>query len=313
MNIVEAYTKFNKQCVILISGFSGSGKTKLAKFIASRFGFKFGMLEDYYYPESVFDKDDNYVEIKTSEPNSVIRVLDWDNIYKSIDWVSFNTFVNEHKTKGIVISGFGFPTDKLDFISNFHIRITISKQKLIEKRTKYLDKKESDDIEFFSKNILSVTGVPYFNQYTYGYYLKLLEDSKIDTKINVDDTIDENVSTKKMNDMAFDYLITNIGKWLTEYNQRLKSMSRSKPNMAQYSNYYAKSNAFDNFYYGGRNRIYDFDENGVNYPEEYLEKHKNLEWDLLPSVTDSDDSTDSVNSVSNLVSDSDDAEFLFTI
>jgi adenylylsulfate kinase-like enzyme len=31
MNILEAYTKQNKQCIILMSGFSGSGKSLIAK------------------------------------------------------------------------------------------------------------------------------------------------------------------------------------------------------------------------------------------------------------------------------------------
>ena len=42
MNILEAYIKFNEQLIILISGFQGSGKGKLADQIKSLFNGKFG-------------------------------------------------------------------------------------------------------------------------------------------------------------------------------------------------------------------------------------------------------------------------------
>ena len=48
MNIIEAYIKFNSQLIILISGFSGSGKTLLGRNIQRDFKLQFINLNDYY-------------------------------------------------------------------------------------------------------------------------------------------------------------------------------------------------------------------------------------------------------------------------
>ena len=48
MNIIDAYKKFNKQLIILISGMSGSGKSKLAKNIAEDFNLEVIKQNDFY-------------------------------------------------------------------------------------------------------------------------------------------------------------------------------------------------------------------------------------------------------------------------
>jgi adenylate kinase family enzyme len=133
MNIVEAYTKFNGQNIILISGFSGSGKTKLAKFIADLFKFKLIDQTASYYPLEQFDKPENYVTIKKT-----IKILDWDDIYKSVDWGRFNRMVKENMKDGVVVIGFGFPTKLLEFKPDFHIHVKINKKTLLANREKYL-------------------------------------------------------------------------------------------------------------------------------------------------------------------------------
>ena len=113
MNIVQAYTKFKGQHIILISGFSGSGKTKVSRFLSELFNFQHVNLSRFYRSKEVYDVEDNYVTMKDG-----YKVLDWDNIYRSVDWEKLNDFVNSSKSKGIVLVGFGFPKD-LILMMNF--------------------------------------------------------------------------------------------------------------------------------------------------------------------------------------------------
>jgi adenylate kinase family enzyme len=210
MNIVQAYSKFKNQFIILISGFSGSGKTKLSKFISDHFKFQHINLSDFYYPKEIYDKKENYFTLKNGT-----RVLNWDDIYKSVDWDKFNTFVIENKNKGIVVVGFGFPTKLLHFGPDFHIQIKINKNNLLVNRERYIknhshvkniDKNTTvssvdNDLHSVDKNIL--------NNITFPIHLKLVEDSKIDKYINAND-----VSEEKIKEETFNYLMTMINKWL---------------------------------------------------------------------------------------------------
>src|SRR5277367_3527710 len=146
INIVQAYTKFNNGIVILLSGFSGKGKTKYAKFIADLFGFKLVDLSKFYFPLEVYDKEENYETTKDGR-----KILKWDNIYESVDWDKFNAYVEEHKKDGLVIYGFGFPSKLLKFTPNFHILIKVSKQKLLENRSEFIEKHTADKTEIPKK------------------------------------------------------------------------------------------------------------------------------------------------------------------
>src|SRR5271169_4253888 len=140
MNIVQAYTKFNNGNVILISGFSGTGKTKFSKFIADLFGFKLVDLTEFYFQLEAYDKEENYETTKDGR-----KILKWDNIYESVDWDKFNKFVEEHKKDGLVIYGFGFPPKLLHFTPDFHILIKVAKQKLLENRAKFIEGHTPDE------------------------------------------------------------------------------------------------------------------------------------------------------------------------
>ena len=138
-NIVEVYTERNKQNIILISGFSGSGKSKFGVFLSKLFNAKLTNLSEFYYSVEQYNKPENYFEKlgdKTSE-------LDWDNIYKSVDWTTFNDHVDTHKKNGIVVTGFGFPSRLLKFKPDFHIHIKINKENLFKNRDEYI-KSHSD-------------------------------------------------------------------------------------------------------------------------------------------------------------------------
>lgn len=70
MNIVEAFIKFNGELIIIISGLSGSNKTKLSDEISRDFKIKKIDIEMFCISEN---------KNKISLDNG-ISVIDWDNI-----------------------------------------------------------------------------------------------------------------------------------------------------------------------------------------------------------------------------------------
>jgi broad-specificity NMP kinase len=185
VNIVEKYIQNNGKLIILISGFSGSGKTLLAKNIERDFKLNFLNLNDFY------KKD--YVNIVTLHDN--IKVNDWDNP-ESIDWDSFNAKVNE--LKNVVVSGFCFPNDLIKFKFDFHIYLRISKQKLIENRQKF--KEENTDNPW---NEISdpKTELLILNNLSYKHYINIKEKSTYTFNIDV---------TEKTPDTTYDEIFNNI-------------------------------------------------------------------------------------------------------
>jgi len=217
MNIVDAYIKFNSQLIILISGFSGSGKTVLARNIQRDFKLSFLNLNDFYREDfnEMVDLGNN------------IKVIDWDNP-DSIDWNKFNMKVNLDKSKGIVISGFGFPRDKIDFKPDFHIRIDVPKPLLLDLRHKYLEENKDNKLNEF-KN--TETEKLILNKLSYNHYLKIKENSDYTYIYNLyglseEESVNLDKITEKTYDVIFDYVIKEIDK--NVYKPRKKNMARQK-------------------------------------------------------------------------------------
>ena len=191
VNIVEKYIQDKGQLIILISGFSGSGKTLLAKNIERDFGLKFINLNDFY------KKD--YVNIVTLNEN--VKVNDWDNP-EAVDWDSFNSKVKE--LKNVVVSGFGFPNDRINFKPDFHIYLKISKQKLIENRQKFKEEHEDNPLN----NITDPrTELLILNSLSYKHYMEMKEKSTYTFNMDVSEKTPDNVY-----DDIFDYVIKEIEK-----------------------------------------------------------------------------------------------------
>lgn len=217
MNIVDAYIKFNSQLIILISGFSGSGKTVLARNIQRDFKLSFLNLNDFYR--------EDYNEMVDLGNN--IKVVDWDNP-DSIDWNKFNMKVNLNKAKGIVISGFGFPRDKIDFKPDFHIRIDVPKPLLLDLRHKYLEENKDNKLNEF-KN--TETEKLILNKLSYSHYLKIKENSDYTYVYSLyglseEESVNLDKITEKTYDVIFDYIIKEIEK--NVYKSRKKSIERLK-------------------------------------------------------------------------------------
>lgn len=213
MNIIEKYIEDKKSLIILISGFSGSGKTVIGKSLAKDLKLDFINLNDFY-------KDD-FKEYKKVGDLSVIA---WDSP-DAIDWDKFNDKVNEiikkvnggvntdkHTDKetngGIVVSGFAFPESKLKFHVDFHIHLKISKDDLIKNRADYKSEKDDSKLEDI-KDLTPEIEKRILNTISFPFYLELMKQSKFTKIINI-----EYGKLKDAYNDTFDYIIESIKKLL---------------------------------------------------------------------------------------------------
>lgn len=191
VNIIEKYIQNKNKLVILISGFSGSGKTLLAKNIERDFKLNFLNLNDFYKKDYV-----NIVDLGND-----IKVNDWDNP-DAVDWESFNSKVSE--LKNVVVSGFCFPNDLINFKPDFHIYLRISKQKLIENRHKFLEENADNPLNEIKD---SRTELLILNNLSYKHYLENKEKSTYTFNLDVTEKTPETTY-----DEIFDYIIKEIEK-----------------------------------------------------------------------------------------------------
>lgn len=196
MNLLEEYILRKGNIIILISGLSGSNRSLLAKEIEKDFKLLELVSLDNYC-------DSGRVKVIEFFEN---KVNDWDDI-DVYDWDKFNE--NIKHDKNYVIFGDAFPKNKLKFEPNFHIHITISKDKLIEKRKEYINAnldKCKDMLVFVDK--LNT----FINKITYSHYIKNRNDSKIDLWLKSDENTQE-----EMYNVTFDYIINKMTLFLNEY------------------------------------------------------------------------------------------------
>jgi len=407
MNIVEAYLKFNNKLIILVSGHMGSKKKKIGMFLSDILKMKLINLDDFHYDNDIYDKPDNYVDIKYKKENEEqvggeayeevvsdevaanevvddevaanevadndvevaaedvevaadeivdevaddevvsdeivdediddikvitnndnlfddnnitndeitdnnltddnlehISVLDWDNIYKSINWEKFNETVDKEKNKGVIIFGFGFPQKLLKFIPDFHIHMRINKQTLLENRKIYAKEHNKEYDEVMEKKI--------FNTITYTHYVKIQEDSKIDKFVNAN-----TMTEKEMRKDVFDYLMKSIDNKLHSKPSKL-----SRTNMFQFNDVNDNNitttttnkpkkdynEEYEDYLPKPKNKDkYDFDEYGNDY------KNEKKVIDISPISRKNMSSSTSTSAYNSSNSDTDsDTIFMFT-
>lgn len=193
VNVVEKYIENKKQLIILISGFSGSGKTMLARNIERDFKINFLNLNDFYKKDY-----ENIVDLGND-----IKVNDWDNP-DAVDWEMFNKKVNELNT--VVISGFGFPNNLIDFKPDFHIYVKISKQKLIENRQKFKEDHENNQVNDIQDPKIELL---ILNNLSYKHFMYIKENSTYTYSVDVSEK-----NQDESYDDVFEYLIKDIEKFV---------------------------------------------------------------------------------------------------
>lgn len=183
LNIIQAYMKRRGQLIILISGLSASGKTKVAKTMSIDYDCSFINQNDYYVKDF-----NNEIELVTNDVDGkTIKMLvnnyDTDD---AIDWNKFNDDIDKRKDLGVIVCGSAFPSDKIKFTADLHIHIKLSKQNCLEKRRNYILNHKKDFPEEWNivdKKLDSNK----MNKYTYPYYMDMLKRSTITRYINAND------------------------------------------------------------------------------------------------------------------------------
>jgi len=194
MNIIEKYIEDKKSLIILISGFSGSGKTVIGKSLAKDLKLEFINLNDFY-------KDD----YSGSKMVGNLNVIAWDSP-DAINWDKFNKYIDEIKNKGLVISGFAFPESKLKFHVDFHVHLKISKDDLIKNRQDFTSEKVDSKLEGI-KDLTPEIEKRILNAISFPIYLELLKQSKFTKTINI-----EYGKLKDAYNDVFDYIIGSVKK-----------------------------------------------------------------------------------------------------
>jgi tRNA A37 threonylcarbamoyladenosine biosynthesis protein TsaE len=175
MNIVEAYTKYNGQLVIFISGLIGCGKSKLAKKISE--SLKLKLVDQYDY----FKKDYNS---KTTLPDKTEHV----NWYTddAFDWDKLNNDIQKSKKDGIVIVGSSLVDDKIKATPDYHLHLSISKKMCMEKRKIFVEKNKEKYVDDFKYLNTPTEGLK-MNQLIFPYYLNAKGRSQITKYLNANE------------------------------------------------------------------------------------------------------------------------------
>ncbi len=204
-NIIDAYLKYNNQFIIIISGLSGSNKSKICRKISDELGFV------YLNTRKFIDKD-NYKEIELPNKKTV-------KVWNEYNWEDIIKEINENKSKGILVCGEYFPSDNLgDLYIDQHYHIKLSKQNIIKKRLEYINNLADDKRkeEFHDEETESLI----INHSVYPYYLDILQKSRINKFINVNEMIDlnEDEYIEKVSDIIMENIINYVIEYLKKKN-----------------------------------------------------------------------------------------------
>lgn len=189
MNIIEKYIEDKKKLIILLSGFSGSGKTILGRSLAKDFKIEFVNLNDYY----IEDYSGNQMV-------GDLKVITWDSP-EAVDWDKFNEKINSIKNSGVVISGFIFPEEKLKFTPDFNIHLKISKDDLLKIRADYISERDDSKV----KDVTPDVEKRILNAISFPIYLEALKKAHHTKIINI-----QYGELKKAYDEIFDYVTNSI-------------------------------------------------------------------------------------------------------
>jgi uridine kinase len=203
-NIIDAFLKYNKQFIVIISGLSGTNKSKICQKITSKLDF-------VYINARNFIEKDKYEEIELPNKKTV-------KVWYNYKWDNMIEKVKENKNKGVILCGEYFPSDKLgDLYIDQHFHIKLAKQNIIKKRLEYINKLNDKDKEEFHDD---ETETLIINQSVYPYYLDILQKSRINKFINVNEMIDmkEDEYIEKVSDIILDSIINHIVEYLKNKN-----------------------------------------------------------------------------------------------
>lgn len=196
INIIDAYKMFNNGLVIFISGYSGCGKSVVAKLLSDNTGLSLIDQSDYfidsYNKSTTITYNDNNVATKNT-------VINWDSD-DAINFDKLNKDINLAKKNGVIVSGHSLGS-LIKISPNFHIHIKLSKNQIIENRHKYLQKNKTKYPSEYNL-IGSQLEKAIFNKLSYPYYINCRNNSRVNKFVSGDNNTDS-----QLFDIIWDVLI----------------------------------------------------------------------------------------------------------
>jgi uridine kinase len=202
MNIIEAYKQGTGQFVVLVSGLSGCGKTRLAKELSEDMKLHYIDQFQYMIKESV--KKQTLSDGKTVDDWNSDDVVDWDKLNEDID---------SHKKEGVIVNGFAFPQDKIKSTVDYHVHIFITKQNcLVRRKRVVLKKADGDEIAWDDKHELLK-----MNKLIFPYYMDTKKRSKIDKSIDVNrQTEGDIIESDETYGLTFNSIVKKVQKFIDQ-------------------------------------------------------------------------------------------------
>ena len=191
MSILDEYKNQKKQMIVLLLGYQGSKKSKIAKLLNEDFKFKLIKINDYY-------EDNKYIEKKIND--KIFKIYEHVDNY---DWNKLSEEVNKYKTTGVILYGNIIDIKKINFKFDFIFFTSIQNKLYAEYIIKH---KLFDNID-----------EDYINLYTTNYITPLYDNIKKELQINKYYNIKKDTDIKKIYDELYNYLIINIKKIIQSY------------------------------------------------------------------------------------------------
>ena len=203
--IIDAYIKYNKQFIILISGLSGTSKMRIAQRLAKEFKFN-------YLNTKNFIDENRYEEVEM--PNGK-KVKSWYNSYK---WSDIIASIKEKKSNGVIVCGEHFPAEKLDNLYiDLHFHIKLSKNNIIKKRLEYIHESKTQEPNMYHDD---ETETMLVNKVIFPNYLEIIQKSHINRFLNANDLIDlpKDEYIENIYDKIFNEIIDHVREFLKKKN-----------------------------------------------------------------------------------------------
>jgi len=205
-NIIDAFLKYNKQMVILVSGLSGTNKSKICQNLSKELNIKYLNTRDFINTEKYEE-----IELPNKEKVKIWKEYKWDEIIDEI---------NKEKENGVIVSGENFPKDNMGSLKiDIHLHIKLAKQNLIKRRLDYIHSlSDEEKNKFYSDDTESLI----ISQVVMPEYYDILQKSHINKFINANEYheagLKEEEFNEKITDRIFDEIIKHIVEFLKNKN-----------------------------------------------------------------------------------------------
>jgi broad-specificity NMP kinase len=174
MDVIEAYKKQFGNFVILISGLSGTDKTTIAKRLSEELKIKYDNLGKFYDEKKIKEIDIDGIKLMN---------VFLEDVY---NWEKFNDYIENNKN-GIIITGLGFPMEKIKLRPLIHIHLKLPRDEIIKRQKE------------FDKNLDEESNKKVLNKLVYPFFEEITKKGNINKFINIKDMNEEKVMDEVFN------------------------------------------------------------------------------------------------------------------